>query len=84
MHKLYESAIYNNHWLWSHILLGGLLAKILNHWISWQGYIIGIVIAVAVVFEIFQWLLGPRSKKNFMDAIGDVMGALIMAAIVIF
>ena len=79
MHKLYKEAIYDNRFLWAHILLGGLLCKLgLLFLLPQQA--ISLVLSVAILYELFQWLSGEH--RNFLDAVGDIFGAFIMAIIV--
>lgn len=79
MHLLFEKAIYNNRWLWFHILAGGILAKVFHYFFDAQKSIV-IVLILAIIYEIYQWISGEH--RNFLDAIGDVFGAFFMAVIV--
>ena len=79
MNNLFKEAIYNNRWLWFHILLGGLLCKIFLIFLLPQKAIL-LVIILSILYEIYQWI--ANIHRNFLDSIGDIMGAFLMAVIV--
>jgi len=81
MHPLFKQAIYNNRWLWSHILLGGLIAKILTTWFA-PNQVLLIIMIGAILYEVFQWITGEH--RNILDATLDVLGALLMATIIVW
>jgi hypothetical protein len=72
-------------------MAGGLFAKILNIWFGTVA-VINIILFCAIVWEIFEYFFEVRklpynhSYRNnfFLDACGDVFGALLMAIIVVF
>ncbi len=81
--------IFNNKWLWFHIIGGGILAKIFLIWFAPQLAFICVAV-VAILWEIYEYFKDDvkriyGSKKRFyLDAIGDIVGALIMALVVVW
>lgn len=95
---LLKYTIYLNHWLWFHIFGGGLLAKIFIEYGMQKNDALFWVMVVAVAWEFLffairhfwkgwsgygDMFMTPR-KHYFLDAIGDVVGALIMALVVLY
>jgi hypothetical protein len=92
--KLLRWGFCANYWLWFHILIGGLIAKILNIWLSdWLSILI--VLMVAIVWEIMfeYWIEYKHDKKTIeqiygnmeryiYDSVGDILGAVICGIIV--
>ena len=85
----------NNTWLWFHILGGGLLAKFCE-WAYWhkirkydsRQLAVLTVLAIAIAWEVLEYSLGIQAYNNdfkrfLLDAFGDIMGAFIMAVIVV-
>jgi len=79
--KFINLAFVQNRWLWFHMLAGGILAHIIPLWA---------ILLLAIGWEVFEYFTSDvekiyRSKSRFfLDAFGDIMGALIIAIIVQF
>jgi hypothetical protein len=85
MHYLMENAIYKNHWLFIHVLFGGILAKALTMFGLHAQLVLIIVGIVAVLYEIYQWFfdhLGDK-KRMIADSVADIWGAWLMALVVV-
>jgi len=87
---IFKYAIYNNRWLWFHILGGAILAKVLLFFFHMQGQLtFEIVLSVAVAWEIWEFAYSDVEKiygsvKIFiLDALGDIAGATLAALIII-
>ncbi len=96
--KLFEYAVLRNMWLWFHMMAGGFLAKAwMGGWLFFNPVpdfvAVRNVFMLAIAWELleFLWLRVIRGNINsvygsqrnfFMDAFGDIMGALFMAIIV--
>ena len=73
------------------MLAGGFFAKILYAFFSDQ-FTVGLILIGAIAWEVFEYFKDVRRlpqdhlyKKNFfVDAFADVIGAVIMAIIVVF
>ncbi len=78
--------VTKNVWLWFHILAGGFLMRVFLHLLDPQRAFIS-VLAIAVIWEIIEYFMSNieqiyGSKKAFAaDALGDIIGACIMALI---
>lgn len=85
MHYLMENALYRNHWLFIHIFLGGLFAKILTIFGLGPQVTLIIVGIVAVLYEIYQWFFDrlDDKKRMIVDSYADIAGAWLMALIVV-
>ena len=88
-------AFTHNTWLWFHILGGGILAKIfelvychkIRKYDSRQMAVLT-VLAIAIAWEVLEYSMGINAygnnfKRFVLDAFGDIMGAFIMAVIVV-
>ncbi len=88
MKKFFRYAILQNRWLWSHVLLGLIAVKLLNPILSGTTLLL-IILTAALLWEVGEFLFtdvkGIYGGVSFflMDAVGDVLGALITAAIFI-
>jgi len=73
-------AFVQNRWLWFHMLAGGILAKFLPLWA---------IFAITVSWEIIEYLTTDVNKiygsfnRFFLDSMGDIFGALMIAIIVL-
>ena len=89
MHPLFKYCIYQNKWLWFHILAGGILAKLALAFFKNGQIAMEIVLLSAILWEIFEYFkdnVGKiyGSKKHFfLDSLGDIAGAVIMAIIIV-
>ena len=85
----FEYAFQQNKWLWFHMLAGGILVKILMNWLA-PTHALGAVLAIAVLWEVLEFFVVDIDKnygsreRFFADATGDILGALAIAAVVIF
>ncbi len=85
----FRYAFLDNKWIWFHILVGGTLAKILLYWTVPQLAFL-LVAGIAISWEILEYLtvnVQERygSKKHFyLDSAGDILGATLMALIVVW
>jgi len=86
--KIIDAIIFNNYWLWFHIMAGGAFAKLLNLFLS-DFWSIVILSAVAILWEIYELLTSDIQiiygsyKHFFLDSLGDILGAVIMGIIVV-
>ena len=85
----FEHAFKRNQWLWFHILAGGLATKIFLQWLSPQ-LTLGAVLGLAIAWEVIEFfavdvekVYGDK-KRFFSDAVGDIIGAVAISAIMIF
>ncbi|APF20385.1 hypothetical protein Calab_1465 [Caldithrix abyssi DSM 13497] len=89
MNSLFKYAVYQNKWLWFHILGGGILAKLALAIFKNGQIAMEIVLLVAVLWEIFEYFkddvekIYGSKKRFFLDALGDIAGAALMAFIII-
>lgn len=80
----------NNSWLWLHILGAGIVARLLLCFRIDKRIIITLVAAGAIIWEIAETLTGDMAavygtySRWIADSIGDILGALICAIIVIY
>ncbi len=83
-----QYAFIQNKWLWFHILAGGILAKIFLNWVDSYSTVI-LIGVVALAWEVREFVtkdveeIYESKKRFFMDAAGDIIGAVVMALIVI-
>ena len=91
MESLYQSVlfmkmIFLNQWLWAHVLLGGVAAKIFLEIFKYKPYkaqaSFSCVLGLAVAYEIFEYLF--LTPVGILDSCGDVLGAILMALVVVF
>ena len=86
MHPLFKEMIYTNYWLWSHIMLGGILAKLLLYFFKnkeWRGQAtVSCVLGIAIAFEVFEYFF--LTPAGILDSVGDILGAVLMALIVVW
>lgn len=90
MHTLFEQMIYSNHWLWAHVMLGGIMARLFYAFYkkvspydkdSLSQVSIGSVLVLAILYEVFEYFF--LTWTGILDAAGDIMGAFLMAIIVL-
>lgn len=68
-----------NTYLWAHLILGALIAKGLHlAFADWIITVLGTAI-VAVLFEVWQQ---RKEDWTLLDALGDIIGAILMAIII--
>ncbi len=84
-----RNAFIDNKWLWFHMLGGGIIARILLGLTTPVTALI-VVLLIAIAWEVLEFvtrnvedIYGSKSRF-FMDAAGDISGAAVMAALVIF
>lgn len=70
----------NNRWLWFHILAGGILAKLFLLFETKFASVFWVFMA-ATAYEMYQWISGEH--RDLRDSIEDILGAVIMAGIII-
>lgn len=85
----FEHAFKRNQWLWFHILAGGIATRIFSLWLN-PNLTLGAVLGLALLWEVIEFfavdidkVYGDR-KRFFSDAVGDVIGAVAIAAIMLF
>jgi len=89
MNKLFRYAIYDNKWLWFHILAGGVLAKLVMLFNCGQQLAVIIVLLLAVGWEILEYISNDvgqiygSKERFFLDAFGDIFGAFLSAILVV-
>ncbi len=87
--EFFTLGFFHNKWLWTHVLLGGLLAKLVHTKFK-KGQTMAIVIFVAVAWELYEYFASDipaiygTSIRFYYDAAGDIIGAILMALIVLF
>ncbi len=90
--KLIDWGFMHNVWAWFHIMAGGFFARIvLIGFDKWQTLFI--IFMAAVLWEVFEFFYDGMTKGMIdiygslerwaYDCAGDVLGALIMALIVV-
>jgi hypothetical protein len=80
-----KNALYDNHWLFIHILLGGILAKALTIFGMGAQLTLIVVGIIAVAYEVYQWFfdhLGDN-KRMIVDSVADIWGTWLMALVVV-
>jgi hypothetical protein len=86
--RLLEWGFKGNTWVWFHILAGAVGAKVLNVWLSDAAVVYGILVS-AIAWEVFEFKSDNISKiygsteRWFYDSLGDVLGAVVAALIVV-
>lgn len=89
MRKIFKDMIYNNKWLWFHVLGGGILSKILMVVFKEPQVAVTLVLITAVIWEIYEYIRSDvrkiygSKKRFFADSLGDILGAVIMAIIIV-
>jgi len=90
--KLLEYGFLQNRWLWFHMLAAGVIAKLLLAFKVAPNHVFGVVLALAALWELVEWSkeytegfpsYGNDSSRFFLDAVGDVVGALFITFIVV-
>jgi hypothetical protein len=85
----FGNAFLKNQWLWFHILAGGMLVKLFLKLGFTDQFSFLLVVAIALLWEIYEYVSSDLiavygSKKAFLlDALGDIIGAVAMAVIVV-
>lgn len=83
-----------NDGIWIHMIGGGILAKVIRHYLSAK-YAILAILAIAITWEFIEFYLETPNKgallaiygsveRYIYDSIGDILGAVIIAALCIF
>ena len=82
-------AFNGNTWLWFHMLAGGIGAKV-GQAIGFEDYFIMLVVlGAALLWEVMEKLIGDKKpvyktrKRWFFDTLGDIVGAVAIAGLVI-
>ncbi len=89
MNSLFKYAVYQNRWLWFHIIAGGFLARLIVHFFHNGQLAVDVVLGLAIVWEIFEYFkddvekIYGSKKRFFLDALGDIAGAVVMAIIMV-
>ena len=88
MIEFFKEMTVKNCWLWFHILGGGILAKIFEAYINYPTVLL--VLYTAFAWEIFELFYDDNPKKTYgsiknwiADSTGDILGAVLMAWIVV-
>lgn len=90
----FKYGFIENEMLWAHMLGGAVLGKIINSFLSPLETIL-IIAGVALVWEMIEYVFETPNKKRIIevygsterylyDTAGDIMGALLLAALVVF
>ncbi len=88
MKKFFRYAVLQNRWLWAHVMLGLIAAKLLTPAFV-GGQLLLIILTAALLWEVGEFLFTDVKEIYggvgffLMDATGDVLGALVTAAIFI-
>jgi hypothetical protein len=90
--KLFMWGFMQNAWAWFHILFGGLGARLFSYFMDDTNALL-LLFAVAVLWEVIEFLAGGGKQgmidvygtleRWFYDSLGDVIGAVLMAIIVL-
>ena len=89
--KILKWMFMKNTWLWFHILAGGIGAKIGLALNLFPQNIVVLVFCIATAWELIEWIVqndqmekiyGSYSRAMF-DSFGDILGAVLMAAVVV-
>lgn len=83
-----------NDGIWIHMIGGGVLGKIIHRYLPAK-YTILVVLAIAITWEFIELYLETPNKAAILtiygsveryiyDSIGDILGAVIIAALCIF
>ena len=84
----WKYAFVDNKWLWFHFFAGGIAAKILLSWII-PGLVVGYIATAAFLWELMELFTQDidkvygSHKRFFLDASGDILGAVLMAIVVV-
>ena len=91
MDLFWKKAVLQNVWLWAHLVGGALIAlALLKIWSLSTGNILLMVLGIAVAWEIAEAVFTDIDKIYgsmlffLYDAIGDVCGALLCAALLLW
>ena len=90
MNSFFKYAVYRNRYLWFHILAGGFLAKLLFGLWGSEQKVLMFIFFLAVAWEVLEFLttnvrvVYGSSRRFFLDAVGDVLGAIFMATITLW
>jgi len=82
-------AFIDNKWLWAHLVAAAILSRYLDTQMD-KGHVLIVVLFLSVLWEVIESMSGKIEEKDgtrkafFVDGVGDVLGALFMASIVIF
>ena len=94
MHPLFQYGILNNRWLWFHILGAAVLARLFLYFGYTDQHAFGLVLMIALLWEVIEYFWKMEIKKNllstygsekrfFLDAFGDIAGAVIISLIIL-
>jgi hypothetical protein len=83
--RLLEWGFKGNTWVWFHILAGGVGAKVLNVWMTDVNFVmLGAMVweLIEVTFSSPIKVYGSIARWGY-DSLGDVLGAVLAAIIVV-
>ena len=84
----FKYAFLENRWLWFHLFAGGVLAKFLLTKVDPVTTLV-LVLVASITWEVLELIVRDveqiygSKKRFFMDAAGDIIGGVIMAAVVV-
>lgn len=88
MKLFFKWAFLQNQWLWFHMLAAAIIARGLSYLLK-PGDALILISGFAIFFEFVEYFSTDIEKvygshtRFFFDAIGDILGALSIAAIVL-
>ena len=92
LHKFLEYGLNGNVWIWFHIMAGGFFAKIALIWFDKTETMV-IILVSAILWEVIEYYWDGKAEgmvdiygsieRWFYDSLGDVIGAVLMAIIVL-
>ena len=85
----FKWGFFGNYWIWFHMLGGALLGFTLRRYMN-QKIAVLVTIAVTVLWEIYEFIDGDileiygSWERWSLDSLGDIVGALAVAILVIY
>ena len=88
MHPILKHGFLHNQWLWFHILGAGVLFRVASIWLTNQQAFIAVA-GIAVSWEIYEYFSSDiekiygNKKRFYLDAFGDIAGAILIMLIMV-
>lgn len=89
----FKWGFFGNYWIWFHMLGGGILANIIRRYVK-PLYTSITILNITLIWEVYEFIEGGGRAgmietygsmlRWFYDSLGDVVGAMIVALLVIF
>ena len=88
--NILKAMFFDNTWLWFHILGGGIIIKACLIWVTSEPQLaLTFTLVIAVCWEIIEYSVANvkeeygSKKRYFADALGDIIGAMAAAIVVV-